>query len=87
MVRTTLVISELRLERHRGIFQGIAPTNRSVEFTALVIYQIHHGKIIESWGEIDLSWLMRQLLTDGAWSTRQQHASSVSMNKIRGLSL
>jgi predicted ester cyclase len=50
---------------HRGIFQGIASTNRSVEFTALVIYQIHHGKIIESWGEIDFSRLMRQLRTDG----------------------
>ena len=45
----------------RGEFEGIAPTNRRVEFTAIVIYRIHDGLIAESWGEVDLLRLMRQL--------------------------
>lgn len=44
----------------RGEFQGVAPTDRRVEFTAIVIYRIQDGKIAESWGEIDLLRLMRQ---------------------------
>jgi predicted ester cyclase len=46
---------------HRGDFEGIAPTNRSVEFTALVVYRIQDGKIVESWGEIDFLRLIREL--------------------------
>lgn len=46
---------------HRGEFEGIARTNRSVEFTGLVIYRIENGKIAESWGEIDFLRLIREL--------------------------
>ena len=46
---------------HRGDFQGIARTDRHVEFTAMVIYRIYDGKIAESWGEIDFLRLMREL--------------------------
>jgi steroid delta-isomerase-like uncharacterized protein len=46
---------------HRGEFVGVPPTNRSVEFTAMVIYRIRDGKIAESWGELDFLRLMRQL--------------------------
>ena len=46
---------------HRGEFEGVAPTERQVEFTALVIYRIQDGKIAESWGEVDFLRLMRQL--------------------------
>lgn len=46
---------------HRGLFQGIAGTDCRVEFTDLVIYRIHDGKITESWGEIDFPRLMQQL--------------------------
>jgi steroid delta-isomerase-like uncharacterized protein len=46
---------------HRGEFVGVAPTNRSVEFTAMVIYRIRDGRIAESWGELDFLRLMRQL--------------------------
>jgi steroid delta-isomerase-like uncharacterized protein len=46
---------------HRGDFQGIAGTDRAVEFTGLVIYRIREGKIVESCGEIDFLRLMRQL--------------------------
>jgi len=46
---------------HGGEFQGIAPTNRSVEFTGIVIYRIDAHRIAESWGELDFLRLMRQL--------------------------
>jgi steroid delta-isomerase-like uncharacterized protein len=46
---------------HRGNFEGIAPTDRSVEFTGLVVYRIQNGQISESWGEIDFLRLIREL--------------------------
>jgi predicted ester cyclase len=46
---------------HRGEFEGIAPTGRSVEFTGLVVYRVEHGRIAESWGEIDFLRLIREL--------------------------
>ena len=35
-----------------------------VEFTALMIYRIHEGKIAQSWGEVACLRLMRQLRVD-----------------------
>jgi predicted ester cyclase len=32
-----------------------------VEFTGLVVYRIHDDKIAESWGELDLLRLIREL--------------------------
>jgi predicted ester cyclase len=46
---------------HRGRFEGIEPTGRSVEFTGLVVYRIRDGLIAESWGEIDFLRLIREL--------------------------
>lgn len=46
---------------HRGDFEGIARTDRLVEFTGLVVYRIQNGKIVESWGEIDFLRLIREL--------------------------
>jgi len=46
---------------HRGRFEGIEPTGRSVEFTGLVVYRIKDGRIAESWGEIDFLRLIREL--------------------------
>jgi predicted ester cyclase len=46
---------------HRGTFEGIARTDRSVEFTGLVIYRVQADKIAESWGEIDFLRLIREL--------------------------
>ncbi|HEX7797078.1 MAG TPA: ester cyclase [Vicinamibacterales bacterium] len=46
---------------HRGHFEGIDPTGRSVEFTGLVIYRIKDDRIVESWGEIDFLRLIREL--------------------------
>lgn len=46
---------------HRGRFEGIEPTGRSVEFTGLVVYRIEDGRIAESWGQIDFLRLIREL--------------------------
>jgi predicted ester cyclase len=46
---------------HRGRFESIEPTGRSVEFNGLVIYRVKDGRIAESWGEIDFMRLMREL--------------------------
>ena len=46
---------------HRAEFEGIARTDREVEFTGLVMYRIRDGRIAESWGEIDFLRLMREL--------------------------
>jgi predicted ester cyclase len=46
---------------HSGTFEGIARTDRSVEFTGLVVYRIQGSKISESWGEIDFLRLVREL--------------------------
>jgi steroid delta-isomerase-like uncharacterized protein len=46
---------------HRAEFEGIARTDRAVEFTGLVVYRIRDGRIAESWGEIDFLRLMREL--------------------------
>ena len=46
---------------HRAEFERIARTDRTVEFTGLVVYRIRDGKIAESWGEIDFLRLIREL--------------------------
>ena len=46
---------------HREEFHGVARTDRRVEFTAMVIYRIRDGRIVESWGEVDFLRLIRQL--------------------------
>jgi predicted ester cyclase len=46
---------------HLGEFQGIDATCRSVEFTSMVMYRMHDGRIAESWGEVDFLRLLRQL--------------------------
>lgn len=46
---------------HKGEFQGIPATGKEIAFTAICIFRIAEGKIVEEWQEIDLIGLMRQL--------------------------
>jgi predicted ester cyclase/shikimate kinase len=46
---------------HRAEFEGIAQTDRAVEFTGLVVYRIRDGRIAEAWGEVDFLRLIREL--------------------------
>jgi predicted ester cyclase len=50
---------------HRGEFHSIAPTDRRVEFTGMVIYRIAGQKIAESWGDLDFLRLTRRLRSTG----------------------
>jgi steroid delta-isomerase-like uncharacterized protein len=46
---------------HRGEFNGIPPTGKSVAWTEIHIYRLEKGKIAELWSEIDFLALMMQL--------------------------
>ena len=44
------VVVRLRFRgTHRGSFQGIEPTGRSVEFGAIRIYRLDDGLVVETW--------------------------------------
>jgi steroid delta-isomerase-like uncharacterized protein len=46
---------------HRGVFQGMPPTQKQVTYSGILIYRIEDGKIAEQWTEMDLLGLLRQL--------------------------
>jgi steroid delta-isomerase-like uncharacterized protein len=46
---------------HRGVFQGMAPTGQHVTVSLVEILRIEDGKIVESWGGLDLGDLLHQL--------------------------
>ena len=46
---------------HQGELEGIAPTDRRVESTGIVISRIEGGKIAEDWANFDDLGLMSQL--------------------------
>jgi predicted ester cyclase len=46
---------------HKGEFLGISPTGKKVAYTGIAIHRISEGKIIESWGVVDMLSLMQQL--------------------------
>lgn len=49
---------------HRGPLRGIAPTGRQIRFTAIRIYRIANGKIIETWANQDALGLFSQLQSE-----------------------
>ncbi len=46
---------------HQGNFQGIAPTGKKVEFTAITLSRFENGKNVETWDFIDNLGMMQQL--------------------------
>jgi predicted ester cyclase len=46
---------------HRGAFRGIKPAGAKVEFSGMVFWRVHDGKIRERWGLVDTTTLMQQL--------------------------
>ena len=46
---------------HRGPFEGIAPTGRSVVFGQIAIYRMVEGRIAEIWEQVDFQGFMQQL--------------------------
>ena len=47
--------------RHEGDFNGIPPTYRPIELSAVVSYEIENGKIVHHWIIADEMALMEQL--------------------------
>jgi steroid delta-isomerase-like uncharacterized protein len=54
-----------RGEARGGALRGITPTEQPVEFTAIRIYRLNDGKIVEHWSTPDWLSALQQL---GAWS-------------------
>jgi steroid delta-isomerase-like uncharacterized protein len=46
---------------HKGEFQGIEPTGKSIKITGIAIHRITAGKIVEIWANWDALGLMQQL--------------------------
>jgi predicted ester cyclase len=46
---------------HRGDFMGVPPTGRAVMATGMNINRFADGKLVESWGVIDVLGIMQQL--------------------------
>ena len=49
------------LGTHLGEFEGVNPTGKRVEFVGHSIDRVIEGKIVESWVEVDMFGVMRQL--------------------------
>jgi predicted ester cyclase len=46
---------------HRGVFKGVAPTGKSVHYTAIHILRVRGGRFTERWVEVDMLGLLQQL--------------------------
>lgn len=46
---------------HKGEFQGIPPTGKKFEFSAICIWRFSDGKLVEYWSDGDILGLMQQL--------------------------
>ena len=46
---------------HKGDFQGIAPTGRSIKAAYMDIWRIENGKLVENWVNLDMLGMMQQL--------------------------
>lgn len=58
-----LVVIQWRAQgTHTGIFKKIQPTGRTVDYSGVTVYRIHHAKIIEYWAYIDMKSLLDQLI-------------------------
>ena len=46
---------------HRGEYTGLEPTGRSVEYEEIFIFRFAGGRIVETWGVVDVLAQLRQL--------------------------
>ena len=46
---------------HKGVFQGIAPTNKQIQLTGITLFQIANGRIVDGWTNEDVLGLMQQI--------------------------
>jgi predicted ester cyclase len=46
---------------HTGEFLGVVPTGRRIEWAAVTVVQVRHGKVVGQWAQPDLWGIYRQL--------------------------
>jgi steroid delta-isomerase-like uncharacterized protein len=46
---------------HQGEFMGVAPTGKSVTYNEMFIFRIADGKVVETWGVVDVYAQMKQI--------------------------
>ena len=46
---------------HKGAFQGLPPTDKSLTWTGITIVRIADGKIVERWANVDVLAILQQL--------------------------
>ena len=46
---------------HQGEFMGVAPTGRSVTYNEMFIFRFADGRVVETWGVVDVYAQMRQI--------------------------
>ncbi len=46
---------------HKGIFWGLVPTGRTIQFETVDVMRVRNGKITEHWGVANLFSLLQQL--------------------------
>lgn len=46
---------------HKGDFRGLAPTGRSIEFTAMYFYRFDGGKVVEIHAMVNILRILQQL--------------------------
>ena len=46
---------------HTGVFQGIAPTGKTIIVTGIIISRMEGGKVVEEWEEVDQLGMLQQL--------------------------
>lgn len=57
---------------HQGEFMGVAPTGKSVTYNEIFIFRFADGRVVETWGVVDVYSQMKQIgvipaqLTPGA---------------------
>lgn len=54
---------------HDGVFQGVPPTGKSIELTAIGWFEMEQGLAVMNWAEFDIFGLMQQI---GAVPTPEQ---------------
>ena len=46
---------------HRGEFMGVAPTGNSVTYNEMFIFRFADGRVVETWGVVDVYTQMKQI--------------------------
>jgi predicted ester cyclase len=63
--------------RHTGTFAGVEPTGRSVQWCSMRWYEVHAGRVVETWAMQDRLGLLQQLgalpdVGDVSWASAVQ---------------